>query len=86
MWYLFCFKVPNAEKDPVLMALKGRAYLNKGQVDQALKVKKPFWTLSVNMPLLLYDCRKSGSVICLFDCVTNFQNQALDDDYNKSLR
>lgn len=41
MWYLFCFKVPNAEKDPVLMALKGRAYLNKGQVDQALKVKKP---------------------------------------------
>ncbi|XP_071338724.1 superkiller complex protein 3 [Trachinotus anak] len=31
-------QIPDAEKDPVLVALKGRAYLNKGQIDQALKV------------------------------------------------
>ncbi|TNN38854.1 Arylsulfatase K [Liparis tanakae] len=31
-------QIPDAEKDPVLGALKGRAYLNKGQVDEALKV------------------------------------------------
>ncbi|XP_040010998.1 tetratricopeptide repeat protein 37 [Xiphias gladius] len=31
-------KIPDAEKDPVLVALKGWAYLNKGQTDQALKV------------------------------------------------
>uniref|UniRef100_A0A3Q1HHR7 Uncharacterized protein n=1 Tax=Anabas testudineus TaxID=64144 RepID=A0A3Q1HHR7_ANATE len=31
-------QIPDAEKDPVLLALKGRAYLNKGQIDQALKV------------------------------------------------
>nr|XP_046243032.1 tetratricopeptide repeat protein 37 isoform X2 [Scatophagus argus] len=31
-------QIPNAEQDPVLIALKGHAYLNKGEVDQALKV------------------------------------------------
>uniref|UniRef100_A0A7N6A4L9 Tetratricopeptide repeat domain 37 n=1 Tax=Anabas testudineus TaxID=64144 RepID=A0A7N6A4L9_ANATE len=31
--------IPDAEKDPVLLALKGRAYLNKGQIDQALKIQ-----------------------------------------------
>ncbi|KAK2837420.1 hypothetical protein Q5P01_014632 [Channa striata] len=31
-------QIPDVEKDPVLLALKGRAYLNKGQTDQALKV------------------------------------------------
>lgn len=36
---LFLFpKIPDAEKDPDFVALKGRAYLNKGQVDQAFKV------------------------------------------------
>uniref|UniRef100_A0A7N8XEI4 SKI3 subunit of superkiller complex n=1 Tax=Mastacembelus armatus TaxID=205130 RepID=A0A7N8XEI4_9TELE len=38
--------VPDAEKDPVLVALKGRAYLNKGQIDQALKV---FSTSSITL-------------------------------------
>lgn len=33
------FQIPDAGKDPVLVALKGRAYLNKGQNDQALKVE-----------------------------------------------
>lgn len=38
---LFLFpKIPDAEKDPDCVALKGRAYLNKGQVDQAFKVWK----------------------------------------------
>ncbi|XP_068617091.1 superkiller complex protein 3 [Brachionichthys hirsutus] len=31
-------QVPDAEKGPNLIALKGRAHLNKGQVDQALKI------------------------------------------------
>ncbi|XP_039658125.1 tetratricopeptide repeat protein 37 [Perca fluviatilis] len=31
-------QIPDAEKDPVLVALRGRAYLNEGQVDEALKV------------------------------------------------
>ncbi|XP_037339604.2 tetratricopeptide repeat protein 37 [Pungitius pungitius] len=31
-------QIPDSEKDPVLVGLKGRAYLNKGQVDDALKV------------------------------------------------
>ncbi|XP_075895011.1 tetratricopeptide repeat protein 37 [Nelusetta ayraudi] len=31
-------QIPDAEKDPDFVALKGRAYLNKGQVDQAFKV------------------------------------------------
>uniref|UniRef100_A0A673CQX6 Tetratricopeptide repeat domain 37 n=1 Tax=Sphaeramia orbicularis TaxID=375764 RepID=A0A673CQX6_9TELE len=31
-------QIADAEKDPFIVALKGRAYLNKGQVDDALKV------------------------------------------------
>ncbi|XP_008417156.1 tetratricopeptide repeat protein 37 [Poecilia reticulata] len=31
-------QITEAEKDPVLLALKGRAYLNKGQIDQSLKL------------------------------------------------
>ncbi|XP_036000323.1 tetratricopeptide repeat protein 37 [Fundulus heteroclitus] len=31
-------QITEAEKDPVLLALKGRAYLNKGQTDQTLKL------------------------------------------------
>uniref|UniRef100_UPI0037E80CDA superkiller complex protein 3 n=1 Tax=Semicossyphus pulcher TaxID=241346 RepID=UPI0037E80CDA len=30
-------QIPDAGKDPVLMALKGRAYLNEGKVDEALQ-------------------------------------------------
>ncbi|XP_061842584.1 tetratricopeptide repeat protein 37 [Nerophis lumbriciformis] len=30
--------IPDAVKDPLLVALKGRAYLNKGLIDEALKV------------------------------------------------
>uniref|UniRef100_A0A4W6G7G6 SKI3 subunit of superkiller complex n=1 Tax=Lates calcarifer TaxID=8187 RepID=A0A4W6G7G6_LATCA len=37
VFFFFFFQIPDAEKDPVLVALKGRAYLNKGQIDQALK-------------------------------------------------
>ncbi|KAM7416515.1 hypothetical protein PAMA_018530 [Pampus argenteus] len=42
-------QIPNAGKDPVLVALKGRAYLNKGQVDQALKVSSELVTSNPNM-------------------------------------
>uniref|UniRef100_A0A8C3GAC8 SKI3 subunit of superkiller complex n=1 Tax=Cyclopterus lumpus TaxID=8103 RepID=A0A8C3GAC8_CYCLU len=39
-WFTLLYHyIPDAEKDPVLGALKGRAYLNKGQVDEALKVE-----------------------------------------------
>lgn len=40
--YLLClliFQVSGAVKDPILLMLKGRAHLNKGQVEQALQVK-----------------------------------------------
>uniref|UniRef100_A0A8C7ZSN2 SKI3 subunit of superkiller complex n=1 Tax=Oryzias sinensis TaxID=183150 RepID=A0A8C7ZSN2_9TELE len=30
--------IPEAEKEPSMLALKGRAYLNKGQIDRALQV------------------------------------------------
>lgn len=44
-WLLFDFcKIPDAENNPDVVALKGRAYLNKGQVDQALKVLKILYT------------------------------------------
>uniref|UniRef100_A0A3P9LZF4 Tetratricopeptide repeat domain 37 n=1 Tax=Oryzias latipes TaxID=8090 RepID=A0A3P9LZF4_ORYLA len=33
-----CFQIPEAEKEPSMLALKGRAYLNKGQIDRALQV------------------------------------------------
>ncbi|XP_061584934.1 tetratricopeptide repeat protein 37 [Cololabis saira] len=31
-------QIPESEKDPALLALKGRAHLNKGQIDQAFQV------------------------------------------------
>ncbi|XP_056138485.1 tetratricopeptide repeat protein 37 isoform X2 [Lampris incognitus] len=31
-------QIPGAENEPLLVAFKGRAYLNKGQIDQALQV------------------------------------------------
>lgn len=37
--FFFFLKIPEGEKDPALLALKGRAYLNKGQIDQAFQVK-----------------------------------------------
>ncbi|XP_044225084.1 tetratricopeptide repeat protein 37 [Thunnus albacares] len=42
-------QIPNADKDPVLVALKGRAYLNKGQVDQALKVSSELLASNPNL-------------------------------------
>lgn len=36
--FFFFFQIPDAEKDPGLVAFKGRAFLNKGQFDQALQV------------------------------------------------
>ncbi|CAK6950140.1 SKI3 subunit of superkiller complex protein isoform X1 [Scomber scombrus] len=42
-------QIPNAAKDPVLVALKGRAYLNKGQVDQALKVSSELLASDPNL-------------------------------------
>ncbi|XP_026177103.1 tetratricopeptide repeat protein 37 [Mastacembelus armatus] len=42
-------QVPDAEKDPVLVALKGRAYLNKGQIDQALKVSSELVASNPNL-------------------------------------
>lgn len=42
-------QIPEAEKDPVLLALKGRAYLNKGQTDQALKVSSELVASNPNL-------------------------------------
>ncbi|XP_053180794.1 SKI3 subunit of superkiller complex protein isoform X2 [Scomber japonicus] len=42
-------QIPNAAKDPVLVSLKGRAYLNKGQVDQALKVSSELLASDPNL-------------------------------------
>lgn len=54
LWYIFIFKVSGAEKDPFLLMLKGRAHLNKGQVDQALQVKTVFtyWIYSYLIKLV----------------------------------
>uniref|UniRef100_A0A671Y1A5 SKI3 subunit of superkiller complex n=1 Tax=Sparus aurata TaxID=8175 RepID=A0A671Y1A5_SPAAU len=38
--------IQDADKDPVLVTLKGRAYLNKGQVDHALKVLNDSFNVS----------------------------------------
>uniref|UniRef100_A0A8C9Y4R4 SKI3 subunit of superkiller complex n=1 Tax=Sander lucioperca TaxID=283035 RepID=A0A8C9Y4R4_SANLU len=59
--------IPDAEKDPVLVALRGRAYLNRGQVDEALKVENLLPTeLSLlgelfSLPLLLFSFLKAAS-------------------------
>ncbi|XP_056274743.1 tetratricopeptide repeat protein 37 isoform X2 [Pseudoliparis swirei] len=42
-------QIPDAEKDPVLGALKGRAYLNKGHVDEALKVSSELVASNPNL-------------------------------------
>ncbi|XP_067463493.1 superkiller complex protein 3 [Thunnus thynnus] len=42
-------QIPNADKEPILVALKGRAYLNKGQVDQALKVSSDLLASNPNL-------------------------------------
>ncbi|XP_042343628.1 tetratricopeptide repeat protein 37 isoform X2 [Plectropomus leopardus] len=42
-------QIPDAEKDPVLLALKGRAYINKGQVDQALEVSSELVASNPNL-------------------------------------
>uniref|UniRef100_A0A669CVB8 SKI3 subunit of superkiller complex n=1 Tax=Oreochromis niloticus TaxID=8128 RepID=A0A669CVB8_ORENI len=47
--YLIKKRIPEAEKDPVLLALKGRAYLNKGQTDQALKVSSELVASNPNL-------------------------------------
>ncbi|XP_008286814.1 tetratricopeptide repeat protein 37 [Stegastes partitus] len=42
-------QISEAKKDPVLLALKGRAYLNKGQIEQALKVSSELVTSNPNL-------------------------------------
>ncbi|XP_047446786.1 tetratricopeptide repeat protein 37 [Mugil cephalus] len=42
-------QIPEAGKDPVLVALKGRAYLNKGEIDQALKVSSELVASNPNL-------------------------------------
>ncbi|XP_060927149.1 superkiller complex protein 3 [Limanda limanda] len=42
-------QIPDAVKDQVLVALKGRAYLNKGQIDQALKVSSELVASNPNL-------------------------------------
>ncbi|XP_028270301.1 tetratricopeptide repeat protein 37 [Parambassis ranga] len=43
-------QIPEAEKDPVLLGLKARAYLNKGQIDQALKLSSELVASNPNLP------------------------------------
>ncbi|XP_071783567.2 superkiller complex protein 3 [Centroberyx gerrardi] len=42
-------QIPDGEKDPVLVAFKGRAYLNKGQVDQGLQVSSELLVSNPNL-------------------------------------
>ncbi|KAM4576471.1 tetratricopeptide repeat protein 37 [Odontesthes bonariensis] len=42
-------QIPEAEKDPVLLALKGRAYINKGKIDQALKLSSELVASNPNL-------------------------------------
>uniref|UniRef100_A0A8D3A6Z6 SKI3 subunit of superkiller complex n=1 Tax=Scophthalmus maximus TaxID=52904 RepID=A0A8D3A6Z6_SCOMX len=41
--------IPDADKDEVLVALKGHAFLNKGQIDQALKVSSELVASNPNL-------------------------------------
>ncbi|XP_054904748.1 SKI3 subunit of superkiller complex protein isoform X2 [Poeciliopsis prolifica] len=43
-------QITEAEKDPVLLALKGRAYLNKGQIDQSLKLLSELEVSNPSLP------------------------------------
>uniref|UniRef100_A0A8C9SRL6 SKI3 subunit of superkiller complex n=1 Tax=Scleropages formosus TaxID=113540 RepID=A0A8C9SRL6_SCLFO len=40
------FQIPHADKDPVLMSFKGRAYLQKGSLDQVFQLKKNMLAIS----------------------------------------
>uniref|UniRef100_A0A1A8BCW9 Tetratricopeptide repeat domain 37 n=1 Tax=Nothobranchius kadleci TaxID=1051664 RepID=A0A1A8BCW9_NOTKA len=42
-------QIPGDDKDPVLLALKGRSFLNKGKIDQALKVLSELEASSPNV-------------------------------------
>lgn len=42
-------QIPDAEKDPILVSLKGRAYLNKGQIEEALKVSSELLISNPNL-------------------------------------
>lgn len=42
-------QIPDADKDEVLVALKGHAFLNKGQIDQALKVSSELVASNPNL-------------------------------------
>ncbi|KAG8012128.1 Tetratricopeptide repeat protein 37, partial [Nibea albiflora] len=42
-------QMPDADRDPALVALKGRAYLNKGEADQALKVSSELVASNPNL-------------------------------------
>ncbi|XP_008335039.1 tetratricopeptide repeat protein 37 isoform X1 [Cynoglossus semilaevis] len=42
-------QIPDAEKDPGLVAFKGRAFLNKGQFDQALQVSSEMLASNPNL-------------------------------------
>ncbi|XP_014844173.1 PREDICTED: tetratricopeptide repeat protein 37 [Poecilia mexicana] len=46
-------QITEAEKDPVLLALKGRAYLSKGQIDQSLKLLSELEVSNPNLPQVL---------------------------------
>ncbi|XP_015228816.1 PREDICTED: tetratricopeptide repeat protein 37 [Cyprinodon variegatus] len=43
-------QIPEAVKDPVLLALKGRAHLNKGQLDQTLKLLSELEASNPSLP------------------------------------
>ncbi|CAN9513348.1 unnamed protein product [Ophioblennius macclurei] len=42
-------QIPEAEKDPDLLSLKGRAFINKGQIDEALKVSSELVASNPNL-------------------------------------
>ncbi|XP_035514221.1 tetratricopeptide repeat protein 37 [Morone saxatilis] len=69
-------QILDAEKDPVLLALKGRAYLNKGQVDQALKVSSELVASNPDLP--------QGSVLRGLAQLAQGQQQLAEESFLKA--
>uniref|UniRef100_A0A3Q3WEK4 Uncharacterized protein n=1 Tax=Mola mola TaxID=94237 RepID=A0A3Q3WEK4_MOLML len=67
---------PDAQKDPVLVALKGRAYLNKGQLDQALKVSSELLASKPNLA--------EGLVLSGLTQVAQGQQQQAEESFQRA--
>ncbi|KAM9858154.1 superkiller complex protein 3 [Aulostomus maculatus] len=71
-------QIHNADKEPLLVALKGRAHLNKGQVDEALKVSSQ---LEASNPTLA-----QGSVLRGLAHLAEGQQQLAEQSFLKAVK